>query len=535
MKLPAKFPKITRKSIAITTAVVFTIAAVAVLLPHLIYSSTSLPPATHIAGEKVPTDPDGIRLLIDSTAWNEEKQERVIRQEIFDEILAMIYRADSFIYLDLFLWNPWQGGIPEQHRKLSNELAEALITKKRSTRGIDIVVLSDPINRIYGGHEPGFFKDMAKVGIPVVFTDLNRLPDSNLVYAPYWQQLEKILTGGFLAGWSSRPRLANPFTKEGTDISALQFGRMLLFKANHRKVVVTGSSEHGLEMVVGSLNPADGSSAHSNMALAVKGDVVYEALKSELDIVRWSTEKKRNVIVGATSAARYKADSIERKARKMLTGVSADSYAASMAFPKLSTVQWLTEGAIAKGIIELLEEAGSQSEVRIAMFYLAQEKVVDAIANAAKRGASIRVVLDANRDAFGMKKVGVPNRPVAARLMKLAKDHHIVVRWADTHGEQFHTKAMSIVHRKTGDSSFISGSANWTRRNIDDLNLEANLVVRNAPEITERFNNWFDKIWENRDGLSYTLPYEAWEEKGIKGMLKKTLYKFQERYGAGTF
>jgi hypothetical protein len=537
MKLMSLF----NNKIFIITAATFTVSAVVLLLPYLLYSTVSPPPATHIAGERIPTDPGAVRLLIDSTAWNEDSQERVIRQEIFDEILAMIDRADSFIYLDLFLWNPWQGSIPEQHRQLSNELAEALIEKKRSNRAIDILVLSDPINRIYGGHEPEFFKDMAKVGIPVVFTDLARLPDSNLVYAPYWQQIEKVLTGGTLSDWSSRPRMTNPFMKGGAEISAHQFGKMLLFKANHRKVVITGSSEHGLEMVVGSLNPADGSSAHSNMALAVKGGTVFEALKAELEIVRWCTEKKRNVIVGATSAARYKADSMERKASQLFkddvgnVGAVADSDAVSISFPTLSSVQWLTEGAIAKGIVEILDEAGSKSEVRIAMFYLSQVDVVDAIAAAARRGASVKLILDANRDAFGMKKVGVPNRPVAASLMRLAKDHDIQVRWADTHGEQFHTKAMSIVHRNPGESTFITGSANWTRRNLSDLNLEANLVVRNAPETTQQFNTWFDTTWENRDGLSYTLPYEAWEENGLKGMLKQALYNFQEKYGAGTF
>jgi phosphatidylserine/phosphatidylglycerophosphate/cardiolipin synthase-like enzyme len=231
--------------------------------------------------------------------------------------------------------------------------------------------------------------------------------------------------------------------------------------------------------------------------------------------------------VGATSTARFKADSMEKKARQLLDADTEGS--------RTATLQWLTEGAIADGIVDLLGEADGSSEVRIAMFYLSQRKVVDAIADAAERGASVKLILDANRDAFGMKKVGVPNRPVAGRLMKPAEDHDIQVRWADTHGEQFHTKAMSVVHKNSADEAFITGSANWTRRNLDNLNLEANLLVRNAPAITYRFNSYFDNMWSNSDGLSYTLPYEAWEEKGFKGMLKQALYNFQEKYGAGTF
>jgi phosphatidylserine/phosphatidylglycerophosphate/cardiolipin synthase-like enzyme len=518
--------KLKTKSKIILAAVLAT-AAIVVLLPILLHTSPELPPGTNITTSPMHIAAENIRLLIDDTAWDPEMDKRVIDQEIFDEILAMIDRADQFIYVDLFLWNQWQGSIPEEHRKLSQELARALISKKRSLRKLDVIVLSDPINRIYGGHEPEFFKDMAKVGIPVVFTDLTRLPDSNTIYAPYWSVVEKLLNSSLLAQWSGYPRFSNPFDRGGNKISALQSGRMLMFKANHRKVVIAGSMEHGLEMVVGSLNPANGSSAHSNVALMVKGQPVLEALQTELTALRWSIERKQNVIVGATSMAAYKADSIERKAGKVSSssGTSPDG----------PVIQWLTEGAIAEAIIDLLGEAGPGNEVRVAIFYLSERGVIDALKGAIIRGASVRIVMDANRDAFGMRKIGVPNRPVAVELMKLSSDHDVDIRWADTHGEQFHTKAMSITFNGAGEPVFITGSANWTRRNIGNLNMEANLLVRNAGELTAEFNVYFDRIWDNTDGLSHTLPYGAWEEKGLKRFIKTRVYRFQEKWGAGTF
>jgi phosphatidylserine/phosphatidylglycerophosphate/cardiolipin synthase-like enzyme len=508
-------------------AAVFATAAVVLLIPLFLYTSPQLPQGTNITTSPTGIAAENIRLLIDDTAWDPETNQRVIDQEIFDEILAMIDRADQFIYVDLFLWNPWQGSIPEEHRKLSGELSRALIKKKRSMRKLDVIVLSDPINRIYGGHESELFKDMAKVGIPVVFTDLSELPDSNAIYAPYWSIAEKLLNAPLLAQWSDRPRISNPFDQGGDKISANQLGRMLMFKANHRKVVIAGSTEHGLEMVTGSLNPADGSSAHSNMALIVKGKPVLEALQTELTALRWSIRRKRNVIVGATGMAAFKADSIERKAGK-LSSFSDVS-------PDIPTVQWLTEGAIARAIIDLLGKCGPGDEVRVAIFYLSERGVIEALKGAITRGATVRIVTDANRDAFGMKKIGIPNRPVAAELMRLSGDHDIDIRWADTHGEQFHTKAMSIILAETGEQAFITGSANWTRRNLGNLNLEANLLIRNADELTNKFNAYFDRIWENTDGLSHTLPYEAWEEKGLKLFIKTRIYRFQERFGAGTF
>ena len=407
---------------------IFATASIVVLLPILLHKSPELPPGTNLTTSPTGIAAENIRLLIDDTAWDTEKSRRVIDQEIFDEIMAMVDRADQFVYVDLFLWNSWQGSIPEEHRQLSQELARALIKKKRSVKKLDVIVLSDPINRIYGGHEPDFFKDMAKVGIPVVFTDLSELPDSNTIYAPYWSIVEKFLNTPLLAQWSGHPRFSNPFDRGGDKISALQWGRMLMFKANHRKVVIAGSIQHGLEMVVGSLNPADGSSAHSNAALMIKGQPVLEALQTELTALRWSIKRKQNVIVGATSMAAFKADSIERKAGK----VSSSSDTSPDGSPDIPTVQWLTEGTIAEAVIDLLGEAGPGNEVRVAIFYLSERRVIDALKGAIIRGASVRIVMDANRDAFGMRKIGVPNRPVAAELMKLSRDHDVDIRWADT-------------------------------------------------------------------------------------------------------
>jgi HKD family nuclease len=50
------------------------------------------------------------------------------------------------------------------------------------------------------------------------------------------------------------------------------------------------------------------------------------------------------------------------------------------------------------------------------------------------------------------------------------------VQWYDTHGEQFHTKLLAF-HTARG-TTLLGGSANLTRRNLGDYNLEADLLVR---------------------------------------------------------
>jgi len=392
---------------------------------------------------------------------------------------------------------------------------------------LDIIVLSDPINRIYGASEPGFFKDMSQAGIQVLFTELSFLSDSNRLYSPYWSIVEKILDSSLLRNWSNAPRVSNPFETGGPEISVLQFGRMLRFNANHRKVAIIGSSETGLEMLIGSLNPADGSSAHSNMALHVRGKSVLDVLYTELEILRWSSGGKGNIISGTADALVFQAESIRRQA----VGLTGNGIEES-GWPE---VKLLTEGAIGRSVVSLLNGTSMGDEVRIALFYLSEREIVEAIKKAAVRGVSVRLILDANRDAFGMKKIGIPNRLVAVELMKLSGEHDINVRWADTHGEQFHTKSASIIYRHSGNSVFITGSANWTRRNIRNFNLEANLLLDNAPHITAAFNRYFDTLWDNSDGLSHTLPYDRWQEKGLNLIIKNKLYLLQERWGAGTF
>jgi phosphatidylserine/phosphatidylglycerophosphate/cardiolipin synthase-like enzyme len=167
----------------------------------------------------------------------------------------------------------------------------------------------------------------------------------------------------------------------------------------------------------------------------------------------------------------------------------------------------------------------------MAMFYLSHRDIVKALLAAAGRGASVRLILDANRDAFGREKNGVPNRPVARELVEKSNGA-VQVRWYDTHGEQFHTK-MTVVRRATTTRVSL-GSSNLTRRNIDDLNLEANLevVMPTSSPLDLTLSDYFDRLWSNRDGASYTLPYQAFEDHS---RLKTVQYRVMEATGLSTF
>ena len=162
------------------------------------------------------------------------------------------------------------------------------------------------------------------------------------------------------------------------------------------------------------------------------------------------------------------------------------------------------------------------------MFYLAERDVINALKAAHTRGASIRVLLDVNRDAFGRQKNGVPNRPVAAEL----NAHGVAVRWCETLGEQCHAKWLHTVIASR--HSLLVGSGNFTRRNLDDFNLETDvLLVSDArhPAIARSLGH-FDAQWNNTPSRTYSSAYEHYADESVWLELQ---YRLMEASGISTF
>ncbi len=524
--------KLTRQRRAAKTLRICAFAALATLIifPYLIVYKPPLPTGTHIRTSLIPIDADRTKLLIDSTARDDSSGERTMHQEIFDEILTLIEEADSAILLDFFLWNSWQGMQREEHRSLSSELADALIDKKEDDPGIAIIVMTDPLNRLYGSEEGAVFSRMAKAGIPVVFTDLDLLRDPNTLYAgPARVYGKPISREPWFQKHLKKKRFTHPFYHGGPHVSALQLGNLFFFKANHRKLIVADSAFDGWRMVISSLNPSDSSSAHSNMGVRLDGDIAWRVAREELLAVEWSGGTSGHVL----EAGPGDWGKVLRGIRNALPAprpVEAAEGGQALA-------EWITEGAIRERVIEMLNGTTRGDHVRIAMFYISDRGVIQAVKDAAFGGARVQLILDMNKDAFGREKDGIPNRPVAGELMSFAAEENVFidVKWAETHGEQFHSKAMSITNPDAAKHQFTCGSANWTRRNIGDFNMEANICLQNVPEITERFNTYFDNAWRNEGKMLRTLPYEDAALTGSRLALKRATYRIRESTGMCSF
>ena len=194
-----------------------------------------------------------------------------------------------------------------------------------------------------------------------------------------------------------------------------------------------------------------------------------------------------------------------------------------------TTVQVVTEGKIEDAVLAQINGAQPGDKLDLMMFYLSDREVIAALKRAHERGAQLRLLLDPNKDAFGREKNGIPNRPVAHELNAAG----IPIRWCNSMGEQCHTK-MLLVQDRSGDSVIVTGSANFTRRNLDDFNLETDVVVRGSQTagVFVDARDYFEDSWNNTAERTYSVPFEGFEDSSF---WRRRLYRFMEWSGISTF
>jgi len=448
-------------------------------------------------GDPVTVAGTDIRFLVDLT-YRDGDDRSVHEQQIFDEALSLIRGARTLLVLDLFLFNHHLGPDGVTYRPLSSEIVDGLIAARRRAPDMPIVLVTDPINDVYGGDPSPQLAALREAGVQVVVTDLGRLRDSNPLYSSAWRILVQWWGNSASGGW-----LPNPIDPGGRRVGLRTYLRMANFKANHRKVVLADDGDRWAVLVT-SANPHDASSAHSNVAFRVAdADLARQVHAAEMEVVRLSGGTPPYAALPDLGAPETGGD---------------------------HHIAYLTESAIRSKILELITSTRAGDEIDLALFYLSHRAVVSALTDAARRGVWIRAVLDPNRDAFGHEKSGIPNRPTAEILTRNAGGG-MALRWYATHGEQFHSKLMVVRRPKTVEA--ILGSANFTRRNLDDYNLEASIWVQ-APRgsnLDRELKLYVDRIFTN-DGGVYTLPYGAFRDTS---RWRRLVARVQEATGLGTF
>ncbi|WP_411334696.1 phospholipase D family protein [Metabacillus indicus] len=430
-----------------------------------------------------------VEFLYDLTYENGEDVTH--NQVIFDRIEDTIEEADQFIMMDMFLFND-EYDRSASYPALSRSLKDALIEKKQKDKEVKITVITDRINTFYGSYPSQIAEELKDNGIEVVFTDLKPLRDSNPFFSGGHRTfLQWFGTGG--SGW-----IPNAFSPDSPDVTLRSYLDLLNFKANHRKVIVSEK-----EGIVTSANPHDGSSLHSNIAFAVKGEILRELVETE-------------------------------KAVASLSGTDVKMDESTVVFAQAESgdydVQLLTEGKIKKHLVNEMKQTGKDEKIKVGAFYLSDRDIIKELLAASERGAEVRLILDANKDAFGREKNGVPNRPAAHELVSKS-DGNIQVRWYKTNGEQYHTKLMFFEGEE--EDTVIGGSANFTKRNLGDFNLETDLKITGPSNtgMMAEMEEYFDELWSNQSG-TYTEDYEVFADDSL---ILTFMYRFQEWSGISSF
>lgn len=452
------------------------------------------PPPPGLDFEGPVRDPAALELLVDLT-WVDQQGQRRTDQQIFQRKLELIGQAERLIVLDMFLFNEFAGD-PEgaDLRPLASELTEALVQRRQQQPELRVIFITDPINTLYGGVESPHLKTLRAAGIEVIVTNLDPLRDSNPLWSATWRLCCRWFGNSSANGW-----LPNPVG--GHRVGLRTWLKIANFKANHRKTLVVDRGQDWAALVT-SANPHDASSAHGNTALIVTGRVALDVLESEGAIAAFSD-----------GALNWPAPP-PRVPEPPGSGLKA---------------QALTEATIRDAVLSALDRAGPGSRIDLAMFYLSHRDIIRALARAQRRGAHVRVLLDPNEHAFGRRKNGVPNRPVAAELMR----NGITVRWCHTSGEQCHSKQLLVRYRGE-PARLISGSANFTRRNLDNFNPETALALSGPADASVMLAaaEWFETRWTNADQRSFSLPYERYADER---RWRYWQYRWMEASGLSTF
>lgn len=451
-----------------------------------------------------PTRVAGSVQFFNDESWVDDAGQRRLSQSLFSGLFDGIRAAKSVIVVDMFLFNAWQGPVPETHRPLASELTDVLIEQQQSFPELDIIVISDPINTVYGGLPSVHFERLKSAGIHVVLTELDKLQDSNPLWSGVWRWLIRPW------GNSNGSLLPNPFG-EGK-VSVRSYLSLLNFKANHRKLMIADDGGNGVFGWVSSANPHDGSSAHRNIAVQFDGPAVLDLLESERALLELSEAHDVLPIVDKAIAI----------AKQALANVATENK------PQNLRVQILSESKIHAALIEAIDSAAAGSDINMAMFYLSERGIIESLKKAVSRGVRVRILLDVNNDAFGRRKNGVPNRPVAAELAKAGAS----VRWCATLGEQCHAKWLHVAGSDAHD--FFIGSANFTRRNLKDLNLETDIRLTALPTepVAQEMISFFNRQWNNEDGKKFSVPYEQFANDSV---WLKLQYRIMEYTGLSTF
>jgi len=461
-------------------------------------SHKPLPHGIDFASDTIYASINDAELLTDLTAFN-SSGDTIHEHEIFDSVFAYIEKAEEYILIDMFLFNQYTGPSGYVYRDLTGELKRILISQKHKYPELKIDFITDPVNVFYGGSISPELEELKAHDINVVITDLSKIRDSAPIYSSIWRTFFQ-----WFGNTDSYGFLPNPFDMKGKKVTLRSYLDFLNLKANHRKICIVDSPAGPVSFVI-SANPHSASSDFSNVGVMVKGDFALELYETEQAVANMSKASLQGEAYLST----------------VRRGVNEEYY----------KIRILTEKQIKQQLLSSIDGLVANDTLFIGMFYFSNRDIIKSLIRASDRGVILRLVLDPNKDGFGFYRNGIPNQVIAGELMKKPKNN-ISIRWYHTHGEEFHSKLILTLPQK-GPASLLIGSSNYTRKNLDNFNLELDVVIDadRTTSIILDSREYFEKIWSNAGNL-YTVDYKRFEHTGP---IRTLQYRFQECTGLGVY
>jgi hypothetical protein len=320
---------------------------------------------------------------------------------------------------------------------MTPELAQRVLDRKRQRPNLKIVLVTDPRNEAFGGTPSQTLTTLEQAGVIVARVRLDRLRDSNPLYTGLWR---------LAFDWWS-----DPFDETPGRATPAAWLRMQNHKSDQRQFVVADDGSGGWTAVV--------SPAGAAASLVLRGSLARAMIAGELQIAAWSTDDDR------------------LPADPQMNGRGVGSIDA----------RFLTEGAIETALLDAIGATAAGDHIGIAVQSFSERRLVAAALSAAARGARLQVILGRNAS---------PNRAVAAELLRDGAGR-IEVRWYAGRPDASYPPLLVVRHR--ADIWMNLGSANFTRRDLGDLNLTANVELRMPAGVAaaRAATDYFAGVWSN--------------------------------------
>ncbi len=448
------------------------------------FSHRELPPGMRLDSppQSVPT---GDVTFLDDITGADAYGHGFSSHTIFEAMLRNIGAARRLVVLDCHLCTDLHRNVPDAIAPLTplaSQLVDALLAARAATPQLQILVIADPVNDLYGSAPAPELARLRAAGVELVTADLSQLRDRNVLYSPPWRATLKWWSQGPAGGgW-----LPNPYSDEGPRFTARAWAQLANLKSSDRRVLITDDGHGGLTALVGTTQPAMATSTDTVTGLQVHGPAVAPLLDSELDLAHafgWR---------GALSLS------------------EADAAGPAAADSGAVELKWLGEGALREALLEHISAATAADTIDIASESLSDRGLIGALLAASHRGTTVRMVLDPRRSA-SLWDSG--NQTVASELIA-ASDGHIHLAWYRTHNEQFRA-ALILIHG-AGPTWMATGSASLTRRDLGDYDLALDAVLTAPPAAAPvaGAQAFFDTLWNDRGppGIEYTADADTWAD-----------------------